>query len=189
MLLLALTNDAIAPLRASARPSSPPCCAWRRCVCASAQPSLQLRFGWRHALAARHGLEVEPVPILFAALLDANGQKGPAEIPAKRAYLFREVVRIAHRLGLKSANGGSSKETVVRIDRLQFRPTVGTLAIRRRGYDQSVQRLPFPTAPHKLVGEVVERHTDGSRQAKRVIQAGARFALKDSRDLRIADFG
>jgi 2-hydroxychromene-2-carboxylate isomerase len=52
------------------------------------------------ALAVRHGRSVEPVPVLFAALLDANGQKGPGEIPAKRRYLFRDIVRKAHRLGI-----------------------------------------------------------------------------------------
>ncbi|MBC7052108.1 2-hydroxychromene-2-carboxylate isomerase, partial [Salmonella enterica subsp. enterica serovar Enteritidis] len=33
-------------------------------------------------------------------LLDAHGTKGPAEIPAKRIYTFRDAYRKAHRLGL-----------------------------------------------------------------------------------------
>ncbi len=55
-------------------------------------------LGWTHihALAARHGRAVQPVPILFAALLDAYGHKGPAEIPPKRVYLFKDVLRTAH---------------------------------------------------------------------------------------------
>ena len=53
-----------------------------------------------HAIAARHGAIVEPIPVLFAGLLDAHGTKGPAEIPAKRAYTFRDAYRKAHRLGL-----------------------------------------------------------------------------------------
>jgi 2-hydroxychromene-2-carboxylate isomerase len=52
------------------------------------------------ALAERHGRRVEPIAVLFAALLNANGQKGPAEIPAKRAYIFKDVLRKAHRLGV-----------------------------------------------------------------------------------------
>jgi 2-hydroxychromene-2-carboxylate isomerase len=48
-----------------------------------------------HGLAARHGRTVELVPVLFAALLDAHGQKGPAEIEAKRLYTQRDVVRKA----------------------------------------------------------------------------------------------
>ncbi len=37
-------------------------------------------------------------PILFAALLNANGTKGPAEVPVKRAYVFRDVMRQAKQL-------------------------------------------------------------------------------------------
>lgn len=75
--------------------------------------SLTLRFsfdfvspyaylGWTqiHALAARHDCVVEPVPILFAALLNHYGHKGPAEIPPKRLYIFKNVLRLAHRLGV-----------------------------------------------------------------------------------------
>jgi 2-hydroxychromene-2-carboxylate isomerase len=39
---------------------------------------------------------IEPRPILFAALLNHHGQKGPAEIPAKKVQTFREVVWLAH---------------------------------------------------------------------------------------------
>jgi len=53
-----------------------------------------------HAMAERHGRAVEPVPILFAALLAAHGHKGPAEIPPKRIYIFKNVARQAHRLSL-----------------------------------------------------------------------------------------
>lgn len=53
------------------------------------------------ALAGRHGRAIEPVPTLFAGLLQANGQLGPAEIPRKRAYIFKDVVRTAHVLGVE----------------------------------------------------------------------------------------
>jgi 2-hydroxychromene-2-carboxylate isomerase len=39
-------------------------------------------------------------PVLFAALLDAGGQKGPAEIPGKRAFTYKFVVWQARRLGI-----------------------------------------------------------------------------------------
>ena len=52
------------------------------------------------ALAARHGRTVEPVPILFAALLNHGGQKGPAEIPAKRIWVWKDTLRTARKLGL-----------------------------------------------------------------------------------------
>ncbi|HEX8699043.1 MAG TPA: 2-hydroxychromene-2-carboxylate isomerase [Myxococcaceae bacterium] len=47
-------------------------------------------------LAARHGRTLEPVPVLFAAVLNALGTRGPAEVPPKRVYLFKQTCRIAH---------------------------------------------------------------------------------------------
>ena len=46
------------------------------------------------------GGEIVFQPVLFAGLLNAHGQKGPAEIEAKRRYLFRDVLREATRAGL-----------------------------------------------------------------------------------------
>ena len=43
---------------------------------------------------------IEPKPILFAALLNHHGQKGPAEIPAKKVQTFRQVMWLAHRHGI-----------------------------------------------------------------------------------------
>lgn len=40
-------------------------------------------------------------PVLFAALLDIHGTQGPAEVPAKRAYVFRDAMRQAAQLGLR----------------------------------------------------------------------------------------
>ena len=55
------------------------------------------------ALGARIGHEVEPRPVLFAAILNALGTKGPAEVPARRAYVVKDVLRAAHRAGVKMA--------------------------------------------------------------------------------------
>lgn len=55
------------------------------------------------ALAARHGRTVEPVPVLFAGMLDATGGRGPAELPAKRDYLYRNVVWLSRALGVPIA--------------------------------------------------------------------------------------
>ena len=46
------------------------------------------------------GVELELVPVLFAALLDHFGQRGPAEIPSKRRFTYRFVLWRARRLGL-----------------------------------------------------------------------------------------
>ena len=53
-----------------------------------------------HAVAERHGRQVEPVPVLFAALLDQHGTKGPAEVAAKRRYLMFDLARKARMLGV-----------------------------------------------------------------------------------------
>jgi 2-hydroxychromene-2-carboxylate isomerase len=47
-----------------------------------------------------HSVEVVYRPILFAALLQALGQKGPAEIEPKRRWTFRQVAWLAHRQGV-----------------------------------------------------------------------------------------
>lgn len=47
------------------------------------------------------GAVIDVVPVLFAGLLKVHGTKGPAEIPVKRRYTMRDVMRIAQALGLK----------------------------------------------------------------------------------------
>lgn len=45
-------------------------------------------------------LEIEYVPVLFAGLLKANGQKGPAEIAQKRVQTYRICVFMAQQAGI-----------------------------------------------------------------------------------------
>ncbi|ALK97169.1 hypothetical protein AB595_15985 [Massilia sp. WF1] len=49
------------------------------------------------------GLHLRFVPVLFAGLLKAHAKLGPAEVPAKRSYLFRDVMREAERRALPFA--------------------------------------------------------------------------------------
>lgn len=60
-------------------------------------------LGWHRALALaeRHDVALEPTPVLFAALLDHHGQKGPAEIEAKRRLMYRDILRQAHADGVR----------------------------------------------------------------------------------------
>ena len=53
-----------------------------------------------HKLANHYGREVEPVPVLFAALLNHYGQKGPAEVPAKSLWMVKDVLRKAEQLNV-----------------------------------------------------------------------------------------
>jgi 2-hydroxychromene-2-carboxylate isomerase len=45
-------------------------------------------------------VQVRYRPVLFAALLKANGQLGPAEIAGKRDWTYRQVAWLAHQMGV-----------------------------------------------------------------------------------------
>jgi 2-hydroxychromene-2-carboxylate isomerase len=51
-------------------------------------------------IAARHQRAIVPVPVVLGAILNAHGNLGPAEIPAKRAYVFKDASRKAAHAGL-----------------------------------------------------------------------------------------
>ena len=59
-------------------------------------------LAWRvlPELAARYGKRIEPVPVLFAGLLEAHGQLGPAEILPKAYWMWRNTLRKAALLGI-----------------------------------------------------------------------------------------
>jgi 2-hydroxychromene-2-carboxylate isomerase len=46
-----------------------------------------------HKLIDKHDIAIRPVPILFAGLLNAHGNVGPAEIPAKRQWMLKNILR------------------------------------------------------------------------------------------------
>ena len=54
-------------------------------------------------IAQRHGRAVEPEAVLFAGLLNAHGQLGPAEVPPKARWMMLDVARKARRLGVPIA--------------------------------------------------------------------------------------
>jgi 2-hydroxychromene-2-carboxylate isomerase len=58
--------------------------------------------GWNriHTVAKKNDCRLHAIPVLFAALLSAHGTKGPAEVPAKRVYVFKDAYRKAHQAGL-----------------------------------------------------------------------------------------
>jgi 2-hydroxychromene-2-carboxylate isomerase len=79
----------------------------------NARPSTTIRFyfdyespnaylAWTQIpkLAHRYGVSVDPVPILYAALLDAHGQLGPGEFPAKGHWMSKNLARKAVLLGV-----------------------------------------------------------------------------------------
>jgi 2-hydroxychromene-2-carboxylate isomerase/predicted enzyme related to lactoylglutathione lyase len=52
------------------------------------------------ALAQRFGRAIEPVPVLFAGLLEAHGQMGPAEVLPKAWWMAKNNLRKAALLGV-----------------------------------------------------------------------------------------
>ena len=54
-------------------------------------------FAWLRigAFCAQHDAELVIHPVLFAGLLEHWGQLGPAEIPPKRAWVYRDAFRYA----------------------------------------------------------------------------------------------
>ena len=63
-------------------------------------PNAYLAWTQLPKLARRHGYTVDPVPILYAALLDAHGQLGPGESPAKGRWMSKNLARKAILLGV-----------------------------------------------------------------------------------------
>jgi 2-hydroxychromene-2-carboxylate isomerase len=61
-------------------------------------PFAYLQLG--KVLAWRERLDITPIPIVFGAVLKAQGNLGPAEIPGKRAYTYRSVQWQAEREGI-----------------------------------------------------------------------------------------
>jgi len=65
-------------------------------------------YAWLALMAAerfaeRQGIRWRMRPVVYAALLQADGAVGPAETPAKRRYTFRDIVRCARELELPFA--------------------------------------------------------------------------------------
>ncbi|WP_210394652.1 2-hydroxychromene-2-carboxylate isomerase [Motiliproteus sediminis] len=58
-------------------------------------------FSWRRLqpLCDRYGAELRAHPVVFGKLLDHWGQRGPAEVPPKKALLYRYCYRYAARQG------------------------------------------------------------------------------------------
>ena len=59
-------------------------------------------LAWRELpkLTGKYAFAIEPVPVLFAGLLNAHGQLGPAEMPAKAMWMGKNNLRKAALLGV-----------------------------------------------------------------------------------------
>lgn len=63
-------------------------------------PFAYLAFEQLPEVLQGHSYQVRYRPVLFASLLQHHGQLGPAEIPGKRDWTYRQVLWLAHRHGI-----------------------------------------------------------------------------------------
>lgn len=63
-------------------------------------PYSWLALSQAESFAERHGVVWDLRPVVYAALLDARGLVGPAEVEAKRRYTFHDIARCAKELEL-----------------------------------------------------------------------------------------
>jgi 2-hydroxychromene-2-carboxylate isomerase len=142
-----------------------------------------------HALAARHGRRVEPVPVLFGAMLDANGQRGPAEIPAKNAWMLRDVLRKAARLGVGMAPPASHPFNPLLALRLVSQPLDEDL--RRRLIDRLFRAAWCESRPLEDAAVVAalagELGVDGSALVARCADPAVKQALRAQTEAALRD--
>ena len=62
-------------------------------------PNAYLAWTQLPKLAERNGCSIEPVPVLFAGLLEAHRQLGPAEVAPKMRWMWKNIVRKAAVIG------------------------------------------------------------------------------------------
>ncbi len=64
-------------------------------------PYAHLAFAALPQALMGHSVVLHYRPVLFAGLLKAHGQLGPAEIPAKRDWTYRQIQWLAHTHGIR----------------------------------------------------------------------------------------
>jgi 2-hydroxychromene-2-carboxylate isomerase len=63
-------------------------------------PNAYLAWTQLPQLADRYGCAIDAVPVLYAGLLEAHGQLGPGEMPAKGLWMSKNLARKAGLLGV-----------------------------------------------------------------------------------------
>ncbi len=151
-------------------------------------PYAYLAWTQIHALAARAGREVTPVPTLLAPLLAHGGTRGPAEIPAKRVYTFVDVMRSAHVLGVPMAPPPShpfNPLLALRVASLEMPP-----AGRRRLVDALFAAVwatrQGVETPEKVAAAAIGAGFDGADLVRRAGDQPAKDGLRKQTDDAIA---
>ena len=135
--------------------------------------------------AAEHGVRWDVRPVVYAALLQASGLVGPAEVTAKRRYTLRDVVRCAHELGLRLT--GPPEHPFRSLDALrtaylfrQEQPQGLQLAVRLSDACWGEGRRL--SDPDVLVEIVRELGLDATRLAQRIADPAVKRGLRELTD-------
>lgn len=138
--------------------------------------------------AADRAIAWEVRPVVYAALLQANGLVGPAETESKRRYTFRDVVRSAHELGLRLS--GPPEHPFRSLDALRvafsFRQEPQALRLAVRLSDACWGEGRRLTDPAVLAEIVTEVGLDASRLEKRIAQPEVKQGLRALTDEALA---
>jgi 2-hydroxychromene-2-carboxylate isomerase len=136
-------------------------------------------LGWHALNARRHELciDVKAVPTLFGVLLDAHGGIGPAEIPEKRAYTFRDVQRCAMLAGLRLA--GPPHHPFNPLKALRLCAAVGDLDARFR-LAGNLLDAAWARGGDLESDNVLREALDSSGLAPELLDAVATAAVKDA---------
>ena len=143
-------------------------------------PYSYFAWTWIGDFCAAHGLALEPRPVLLAALLGHHGQLGPAEIPAKREFVFRDCVRWANLNGVPYAMPKTHPFNPLMALRAATREGAGTEQLRvidalwKAGWQQGVDMA----SAEDLARALDEAGLDGAALLGRTSETVVKDALK-----------
>lgn len=75
--------------------------------------------------------DCERIPVLFAGVLNHLGQRGPAEIPGKREFTYRQVCWLARRQGVPFRLPAAHPFNPLKLLRLALHQSVGSAVVAR----------------------------------------------------------
>jgi 2-hydroxychromene-2-carboxylate isomerase len=135
-------------------------------------------------LAERHGRGVEVVPVLFAGLLGAYDQMGPAEVPPKNWWMIKNLIRKAALLGVPFAPPPSHPFHPLLALRATWVPMPE--AERQRLVDGLFRAVwaggGGATEPERIAGVARAAGLDGERIVREAGTAAVKRALRSATD-------
>ena len=120
-------------------------------------PNAYLAWTQLPLLVERFGVDVVPVPVLFAGLLDAQGRVGPAEVPDHIRWMWKNVLRKATILSVpfnRPASHPFNPLLALRVSSLPLSPAERVTVI--DALFQAVWVLGLDVSDPRVVGDVLD---------------------------------